>query len=76
MRDGAGIDAVETGLPGVGEVLEVDEEGEAFPYFFCHKTEGPVGFAGLAVVERLGAVIVGFQAEFPFIFFFIYKNIV
>ena len=50
MGDGAGIDGVETGLPGVGKVLEVDEQGEPLPYFFCHKAKGPVGFSDSTIV--------------------------
>ena len=76
MCDGAGVDSVESGLPGVGKILEVDEQGESFPDLFGHEPKRPIGFPRLSIVERLATVIVSFQSQFPLVFFFIDQDIV
>ena len=45
LAPAAAVYRIETGLPGVGKILEVDEQGEPFPYLFSHESKGPVGLA-------------------------------
>lgn len=48
------VNGVEAGLARVGKNLEIDEDREMLPGFFCHKTESGASLAGLHIQRVAG----------------------